>query len=73
MTTNHHYFRAVNMATLSCACGHVEVILGALARLNQHIRSSYSDEEWEALMQKSKLATVDSTTGLVKTSKGDPS
>lgn len=56
----------------TCTCGHVESFDGdadlnkALERMNAHIRSSYTDEEWAEKMQKTKLAMLDSMTGVMK-------
>jgi hypothetical protein len=55
---------------LICKCSHVELVDGnlsaALERMNAHIRGSYTDAEWEVKMQKTKLATLDSSTGDLK-------
>jgi hypothetical protein len=74
---DHHY--TANMGPLDaprlvCACGHAEPFEDsfganfseALERMNAHIRSFYTDEEWEARMQQSKLATLNTATGELK-------
>jgi hypothetical protein len=68
-----HYYAPNNdqpNERLICACGHVEAIDGdfsaATGRMNVHIRSAYTDEEWEAKMQQTKLALLDSKTGTMK-------
>jgi hypothetical protein len=72
MKAEHRYgVGSVRSDRLTCACGHVELFNGdaelpaALERLNAHIRGTYTDEEWEELMKKCKVALVDGTTGAV--------
>lgn len=68
---DHHYTSNMGAShdRLICACGHAEPFdddfNGALERMNAHIRGAYTDEEWEAQMQKTKLATLDSKTGVL--------
>lgn len=54
-----------NDPCFACTCGHTEPIrenIGeALERMNDHIRTSYTDEEWERKMQRSGLAVFDPT------------
>ena len=80
MKTEHRYgVGGVRADRLTCACGHVELFDGdaelpaAVERLNAHIRSTYTDEEWEELLKKSKVAFVDGTTGEVTPAEGDKS
>lgn len=74
---DHHYTSNMgdpDAPRLICSCGHAEPFEdsfgadfnAALERMNQHIRSHYSDAEWDALMQTSKLATLNTWTGELK-------
>ena len=67
---DHHYTRGGLPHKLTCACGHLEIVnddlTAALERMNKHVRSAFTDEEWLAHMQKTKLATLDSSTGTLK-------
>jgi hypothetical protein len=73
---DHHYVLPLE-GRLLCACGHAEPFSGAdlsaaLERMNEHIRASYTDEEWEVHMKKTKLATLDPATGDLKMSPEGP-
>lgn len=72
MRVAHRYgVGSVRADRLTCACGHVELFDGdvelpaALDRMNAHVRSAYTDEEWDELMKKTKIAYVDGATGAV--------
>ena len=79
MKPKHGYgVGSVQPNRLTCVCGHVESYDGddglcaGIDRLNAHIRGTYTDEEWEALLKECKVAVVDGTTGAVTPSpKGD--
>ena len=62
---------------LTCACGHIELIEAdfnaALTRMNEHIRDSYTADEWDKQMRGTKLTIVDSTSGAVSLSDGPKS
>jgi hypothetical protein len=80
MGAEHQYdVGGVRADRLTCACGHVELFDGnaelpdALERMNAHIRSTYTDEEWEELMKKTKTAFVDGATGAVTPAEGQKS
>ena len=55
---------------MTCACGHQEPIddgIGAaVERMNAHIRTSFTEKEWVAKMQNTRLATLDSETDDLK-------
>lgn len=76
MTKQEHWFAKVEASPdrrIVCGCGHVEhydgdsyadLVEGA-QRMNEHIRGSYTDEEWEEKLKKSSMGTVDTETGVV--------
>ena len=73
----HRYATGSSGDWLNCACGHQEPIddgIGAaVERMNAHIRASFTDKEWEAKMQNTRLATLDLNTGHLDMSKGPKS
>jgi hypothetical protein len=64
MTINYkHYYALPANKHCLCACGHAEPFEDnkedfdrALVRMNTHIRTAYTAEEWEVRMQNSKTA-----------------
>ena len=77
MRAEHRYgVGSVRTDRLTCACGHVEPFDGdgelpaAIERMNAHVRGTYTDEEWDELMRKTKTAFVDGATGAVTPSPG---
>jgi len=52
-----HYFKSFDNGHITCGCGHLEIhdrsdadVMAAQTRMNDHIRSYYTDAEWAALM-----------------------
>lgn len=74
--SEHHYTSSLGAANdrLVCACGHAEPLddgIGlAIERMNTHIRESYTDEEWDAMAKKMRLATLDTAAGILTMPKG---
>ena len=65
-----HRYTTGSGGRLTCACGHQEPVddgIGAaVERMNAHMRASFTDEEWTAKMQNTRLAVLDSNTGDLK-------
>lgn len=76
MVSEKHHYARVGDGKIVCACGHAEpmdeaTFNDALERMNAHIRSCYTDEEWALEMEKFKVGLIDKTGVLTMPSK-DP-